>query len=352
MTTLHLYDTTLRDGTQREGLSLSVEDKVKIACRARPPRRGLHRGRLARVESPRTPSSSSESARCRWPMPGSPRFGSTRGRGFRCEEDGSLLALVEADTPVGDAGGEELDAARRSRPGDEPGREPPHDRGRASLLQAAGPGGDLRRGALLRRLPGSMPDTRSPRCARQRMPAPMSWSSATPTRRAARRRGDRVTEVRACITTPLGIHSTNDAGLAVANALAAIRAGCVQVQGTINGYGERCGNLDLVPLIATLQLKLGYEVLSPEALAAAHRGLRLRGGRGQPAPRSPRALRRPERVRPQGRHPRGCDRGSGGGGGGTKKAYFFQAHPGIPRPAGWGGTRKGMAGGGFGVGFF
>ena len=66
--------------------------------------------------------------------------------------------------------------------------------------------------------------------------------------------------------TPLGIHPHNDAGLAVANGLAAVQAGCVQVQGTINGYGERCGNLDLVPLIATLQLKLGYRVLPAESL--------------------------------------------------------------------------------------
>jgi len=52
----------------------------------------------------------------------------------------------------------------------------------------------------------------------------------------------------------------------VANALAAVRAGCVHVQGTINGYGERCGNLDLIPLVATLQLKLGYDVLPPDQL--------------------------------------------------------------------------------------
>ena len=52
----------------------------------------------------------------------------------------------------------------------------------------------------------------------------------------------------------------------MANALAAVRAGCEQVQGTINGYGERCGNLDLVPLVATLQLKLGYRVLEDDAL--------------------------------------------------------------------------------------
>ncbi|HUR94186.1 MAG TPA: citramalate synthase, partial [Gemmatimonadales bacterium] len=77
---------------------------------------------------------------------------------------------------------------------------------------------------------------------------------------------DRVHKVRATFRTVVGIHPHNDAGLALANGLAAVRAGCVQAQGTINGYGERCGNLDLVPLTATLQLKLGYEVLPPAAL--------------------------------------------------------------------------------------
>jgi 2-isopropylmalate synthase len=76
----------------------------------------------------------------------------------------------------------------------------------------------------------------------------------------------RVRDVRAQLGTPLGIHPHNDSGLAVANALAAVRAGCVHVQGTINGYGERCGNLDLITLIATLQLKLGCPVLPPEQL--------------------------------------------------------------------------------------
>ena len=57
----------------------------------------------------------------------------------------------------------------------------------------------------------------------------------------------------------LGIHCHNDAGVAVANSLAAIRAGARQVQGTINGIGERCGNADLISLIPTLVLKLGYE---------------------------------------------------------------------------------------------
>jgi 2-isopropylmalate synthase len=78
---------------------------------------------------------------------------------------------------------------------------------------------------------------------------------------------DRVCLVRDRMHAPVGVHPHNDAGLAVANALAAVQAGATHVQGTINGYGERCGNLDLVPLIATLQLKLGIRVLEEEALS-------------------------------------------------------------------------------------
>ena len=62
----------------------------------------------------------------------------------------------------------------------------------------------------------------------------------------------------------IGIHCHNDIGLAVANSLAAIKAGARQVQGTINGLGERCGNADLITLIPTLMLKLGYKTSIPE----------------------------------------------------------------------------------------
>src|SRR5262249_42235156 len=58
-----------------------------------------------------------------------------------------------------------------------------------------------------------------------------------------------------------------DAGLAIANALAAIRAGASHAQGTINGVGERCGNMDLLPLIANLQLKYGSDCLLPGTLS-------------------------------------------------------------------------------------
>jgi 2-isopropylmalate synthase len=66
--------------------------------------------------------------------------------------------------------------------------------------------------------------------------------------------------------TPLGIHTHNDGELAVANALAAVEAGCTQVQGTVNGYGERCGNANLVSVIPALQLKMGLPCVSEESL--------------------------------------------------------------------------------------
>ncbi len=71
-----------------------------------------------------------------------------------------------------------------------------------------------------------------------------------------------VEEVKAIIHTPLGIHAHNDCDMAVANSIAAIQAGCVQVHGTINGYGERCGNANLISIIATLKLKMGIDCIS------------------------------------------------------------------------------------------
>src|SRR5690606_38013705 len=64
----------------------------------------------------------------------------------------------------------------------------------------------------------------------------------------------------------VGIHTHDDSELAVANALAAVRAGATQVQGTINGYGERVGNCNLISTIADLKLKMGLDVVSDEAL--------------------------------------------------------------------------------------
>ena len=262
---IRLYDTTLRDGTQREGLSLSVEDKVKIACVL--DRLGVHYIEGGWPGS--NPKDAEFFRRMREAPPTRARivaFGSTRRAGARCEEDANLRALEEAATPVVTLVGKTstlhvdrvLETSRDEnlrmvaesvawlkRLGREVVYDAEHffdgwrlDPGYAlaTLEAAAAAGADTL--VLCDTNGGELPEVVA----------------------------ERVLELRERLATPLGIHPHNDAGLAVANALAAVRAGCVQVQGTINGYGERCGNLDLVPLIATLQLKLGQRLLSDDSL--------------------------------------------------------------------------------------
>ncbi len=75
-----------------------------------------------------------------------------------------------------------------------------------------------------------------------------------------------VSFVKSRIKIPLGIHTHNDSGVAVSNTIAAVEEGCTQVQGTINGYGERCGNADLCLIIPNLKLKLNIDCISDENL--------------------------------------------------------------------------------------
>lgn len=75
-----------------------------------------------------------------------------------------------------------------------------------------------------------------------------------------------VSDVLVKVTDRVGIHAHNDSDLAVANALSAVKAGARHVQGTINGYGERCGNANLISIIPTLQLKMGFSCVKPERL--------------------------------------------------------------------------------------
>ena len=260
-----LYDTTLRDGTQREGLSLSVDDKLKIA-------RLLDELGVHYIEGG-WPGSNPKDAEFFRRVRAAPlrtarvaAFGSTRRAGTRCEDDPSLQALVAAETPVVTLVGKSstlhvervLETTRGENLrmiGDSVayfkrlGREVVYDAEHffdgyrldptyalRTLAAAAEAGADWL--VLCDTNGGELPEVVA----------------------------ERVHEVRAAFPTSVGIHPHNDAGLAVANGLAAVQAGCVQVQGTINGYGERCGNLDLVTLVGTLQLKLGYRVLDPTAL--------------------------------------------------------------------------------------
>ena len=75
-----------------------------------------------------------------------------------------------------------------------------------------------------------------------------------------------VEEVKKNVKTPLGMHAHNDIDMAVANTVAAVQAGCIQVQGTMNGYGERCGNANLVSIIGNLKLKLDVDCISDLSL--------------------------------------------------------------------------------------
>ncbi len=75
-----------------------------------------------------------------------------------------------------------------------------------------------------------------------------------------------IRKVKTVINVPLGIHTHNDEGLAVANTVVAVKEGVLQVQGTLNGYGERCGNADLCSVIPVLQLKMGFSCLPPSNL--------------------------------------------------------------------------------------
>src|SRR5213596_1971488 len=260
-----LYDTTLRDGTQREGLSLSAEDKLRIACR-------LDALGIGYIEGG-WPGSNPKDAEFFRRIAGVPlrqakiaAFGMTRHAGGDCAEDGNCRALVEAGTPVvtlvGKSSTLHVDRVLRTSR-DENLRmiaeSVTHFKrmGKEVIFDAEHffDGYRLDPGYALATL-GAAAD------------AGADWvvlcdtnGGALPTDVEAR-----VWEVRDHITAPLGIHPHNDSGLALANALAAVEAGCVQVQGTINGYGERCGNLDLVPLIATLELKLGLQVLPAGAL--------------------------------------------------------------------------------------
>jgi 2-isopropylmalate synthase len=262
---LHLYDTTLRDGTQREGLSLSVDDKIRIA-------RALDSLGVHYVEGG-WPGSNPKDAEFFRRMRQAPlararlaAFGSTRRAGLRPEDDGNLCALLEAGTPVvtlvGKSSVLHVERVLETTRGEnlrmigesvaflkQQGREVVYDAEHffdgsrldpayalETLAAAAEAGADCL--VLCDTNGGELPDVV----------------------------GDLVAEVRSRFSASVGIHPHNDAGLAVANALAAVRAGCTQVQGTINGYGERCGNLDLVPLVATLQLKLDVAVLPPASL--------------------------------------------------------------------------------------
>jgi 2-isopropylmalate synthase len=257
---IQIYDTTLRDGTQREGISLSCEDKLRIARR-------LDELGVTFIEGG-WPGSNPKDAeffeRARdlpWKHAKIAAFGSTCRVGGGPEDDANIRALLDAGTPACTVVGktwtlhvtevlrttfdenlriiEESLAYLRAQ-----GRRVIYDAEHFFDGWRADPGYALetlraavRGGAetlvLCDTNGGSLP-----------------WQI-----------GETVAEVKAALGHPLGVHCHNDSECAVANSLAAVHAGAVQVQGTVNGYGERCGNANLCSIIPALELKLDARCL-------------------------------------------------------------------------------------------
>jgi 2-isopropylmalate synthase len=264
---IEVYDTTLRDGTQGLDVSFTSDDKVAIARRLD----AFHVDLIEGGWPGSNPRDADFFAMMRDVELGHARlaaFGSTRRRDVAVEDDANLGALLAASTPVvtvfgkswrlhvSEALGASLEEnlamiASSVRYLRAHGREVIYDAEHFFDGYADDPAYALETLAAAALAGAScvvLCDTNG-----GRLPSEVAAAA-----RAARGR-----LAAAPSPTRLGIHPHNDAGLAVANALAAIAEGATHVQGTIGGYGERCGNLDLLSLLPTLALKLGTDQPQP-----------------------------------------------------------------------------------------
>jgi len=262
---VQLYDTTLRDGAQRAGISFSVEDKLKIAKRLG--EIGIHFVEGGWPGS--NPKDAEFFARARTldlKRATLVAFGSTRRTGIKAESDPNLRALRESGTRVVTLVGKSwdlhvtdvlnttlegnlkmiADSVRYIKSGGQSvffdaehffdGYKRNPEYALRTIEAAAEAGADCI--VLCDTNGGALPH-------------------------------EVVVAVKAAkkIGIPLGIHAHNDGELAVANTLAAVESGATQVQGTINGYGERSGNANLCSIIPALKLKMGINCISDENLA-------------------------------------------------------------------------------------
>jgi len=263
---VEVYDTTLRDGTQREGISYTLEDKLRIA-------EHLDAFGVTFIEGGwpgSNPKDEEFFARARdqaWKHAKITAFGSTRRAGLAPDQDSSMRALIAAGTEVCTIVG------------------------KTSTLHVT----EVLRTTLEENLCMIEDSIAYLRSEKKRVVYDAEHffdgykrdaSYAVETLRAAIRGGAEtlvlcetnggglpwdveqiVRDMAKLVGHPLGIHAHDDAGCGVANSLAAVRGGARHVQGTINGYGERCGNANLSVIIPNLELKLGFRALPAGRLA-------------------------------------------------------------------------------------
>ncbi len=262
---IQIYDTTLRDGCQSEDVSLTVEDKVRIAER-------LDDLGVDYVEGGWPGSNERDAAffkavkRLKLKHAKIAAFGSTRRAGVKASADRNLQLLLKADTPVATVVGKTWDLHVRE-----------------ALRISADANIEILADTiayLKKHVHETIFDAEhffdgyfsNPEFALQCLKAvdeagvTLIALCDTNGGRLPHEIEAAVKAARAAVNCPIGIHCHNDSEVAVANSIAAVEAGATQVQGTINGFGERCGNANLVSIIANLQLKLGYHCLPPSKM--------------------------------------------------------------------------------------
>ena len=261
-----IYDTTLRDGAQGEGISLSIADKQKIAAKL--DYLGVHY-----IEGgwPASNPKDFEFFRLMAEKPLSrarlTAFTSTCRPGQKPDGDYNLAAVVEAGVRAAAVVGKAWDFQVREAL--ETTLEENLRMVAESIAWLKGRGIEVIFDAE-HFFDGYRENPQyAMRVIRQAGEAGADWIALCDTNGGAMPwEVERVIRrVREELPTPIAIHAHNDGGLAVANTLVAVQAGALQVQGTINGYGERCGNANLCSVIPNLELKLRYPCLGRENLA-------------------------------------------------------------------------------------
>ena len=263
MSDLLLYDTTLRDGAQTEGVSFSADDKLKIA-------RKLDRLGIHYVEGGFAPAMNPADAdfyqRLREEPMANARlvvFGMTRRANVRADDDPMLRSVVETGASAAAlvAKAWDLHVTEALRVGLDENLRMIRDSVAYVKDRGLEVGLDLEHffdGYLHNR-------EYALECLRAAAEAGADWICLCDTNGGClpHQVTEAVRTAAAAVDVPLGIHAHDDSGLAVANTLAAVQAGVSQVQGTINGYGERCGTANLCAVIPNLQLKMGRSCLPP-----------------------------------------------------------------------------------------